>query len=70
VRLLRGLVLGLVTFVTFFVIIALLVVPLGIVAAFIAATGTALTTQVIFLTLTRRSESAERNVALYAGPSK
>ncbi len=70
VRLLRGLVLGLVTFVAFFIVIALLIVPLGIVTAFILATLVAFATQAAFLSLTRRSELAERNVSLYAGQSK
>jgi len=50
--------------VTLALTIALLIVPLGVIPAFIMATLAALATQAIFLTLTRRTESAERKSSL------
>lgn len=70
VRLLRGLVLGMFSFIAFFVIIALLIVPQGIVVAFIAAIATTFVLQVIFLTLTRRTERVESAISMYAGAPK
>lgn len=67
VRLLRGLVLGMFSFVAFFVVIALLIGPYGILVAFLAAIATAFVLQAIFLTLTRRTERIDSAISLYAG---
>jgi hypothetical protein len=56
--LLRGAVAGLYSFATFFLVVALLVVPAGIAVAFVAATATLLATQGSALWLFRRAASA------------
>jgi hypothetical protein len=70
VRMLRGLVLGLFTFVAFFLIIALLIVPLGIPLAFVAATATALALQAAFLVALYRASLIEREFTPCARPAK
>jgi hypothetical protein len=56
-RLLRGVVLGLFAFTTFFLVLGLLLVPAGIAAAFFAAIGVTLALQGVSLWLLRRQDS-------------